>query len=117
MWIFSRCKSAVDGLDQSDLLGQPMHQADAADADGPDLLGQFHARFAAENIGFPDRRAARSIVARSAAWHAAVVSLYSVFTRNPPFARVDGLAYTHYTRENTEGFEFFYAISVKGSLG
>ena len=40
---FQQVQAAVDGVDQSDLLCQPMHQADAAGANAADFVGQFDA--------------------------------------------------------------------------
>ena len=36
-------QAAVDGVDEANLAGQLMHQTDAADADGANLVGEFHA--------------------------------------------------------------------------
>ena len=72
-------------------LRQPMYQADAADADAADPVGQFHANVRRCKHRLPlINRAGRPIAARCAAWLAADDSVYCVFTRNPPcFVRME----------------------------
>ena len=56
------------------------------------------------------------IAGRSAAWLAANVSLYWVSLEILLVSWNGFLRRAHYIRENKGGFEFFHAISVKGSL-
>ena len=81
---FQQVHAAVDGLDQPDLLRQPMHHADATHADAPHLVRQLNT-----DVRRGEHRLSLSlrlppVVARFAAWLGSNVSVYCVFTRNPP---------------------------------